>query len=88
VIVLALLAAGCASPRPATHEHGGETSCNRRELEPRQGLFTGSDGEWTLYRNDAPPPPPPEPAAGDVPRERHVLLCARGENCDPPAAGK
>jgi hypothetical protein len=92
-IALALLAGGCASPRPATYDHGGETSYNRRELEPRQGLFTGSDGEWTLYRNDEPPPPPkpppsPKPAATDVPRERSTLLCSPGYACDPPAGAK
>lgn len=82
-IASALFASGCALPRPAPDDHDGETSYNRRELEPRPGLFTGSDGEWTLYRNDA-AEPPPQPPVDDVPPARRTLLCEPGHHCDPP----
>jgi len=75
---LAALAAlaGCAIPPPAT-ERGEKVSYNRRELPPAQGVFTGKDGVWTIYRSDgpAPPPPPPRPT---------TLSCERGQVCDPP----
>lgn len=45
------LAVGCMS-RPPQKDRSGEVSYNRRELPPEQGLFTGSDGEWTVYRNN------------------------------------
>ncbi len=41
---------GCAGSAPQPAEK--PVSYNRRELAPTDGLFTGSDGEWTVYRND------------------------------------
>lgn len=75
---LALALGGCAGgaqPKPA--EKGEKVSYNRRELPPAQGLFTGKDGVWTIYRSDGPPPPPPPP-------KPTTLSCERGQVCDPP----
>ena len=74
-LAAALALAGCTS-RPAQHDRSGETSYNRRELPPAQGLFTGSDGVWTVYRNDAPPKDAPRP-----PR-RTTLECQEGYTCE------
>jgi hypothetical protein len=58
---LALALAGCTS-RPPSHDRSGEVSYNRRDLPPHEpGLFTGPDGVWTVYRNDAPEEPAPPP---------------------------
>jgi hypothetical protein len=81
----ALLLGGCAAGAPATPEKAAKNApvggYNRRELPTAQGLFTGKDGVWTIYRNDAEraaeaPPAPPAP--------RETLLCQRGQQCDPP----
>jgi hypothetical protein len=62
---------GCASPAPAPEAGAADkTSYNRRELEPRPGLFTGRDGVWTIYRNDQ----APAPAEAPPPRPRTILL--------------
>ena len=53
---LALLLGGCMN-RPPQHDRSGEVSYNRRDLPPEQGLLTGPDGEWTIYRNNADEPP-------------------------------
>lgn len=55
-------------------------SYNRRELESRPGLLTGSDGVWTIYRSDGPPPPPAPPP----PPRKTTLSCQPGHECDPP----
>jgi len=75
-IALPLLFAGCMS-RPAQRDRSGEVSYNRRELPPEPGLFTGKDGVWTIYRNDAyqsdadappaeEPPSPRRPSSDDL----------------------
>ncbi len=86
-LAAALLLAGCMS-RPARHDRSGEVSYNRRELSPRPGLFSGPDGEWTVYpsepdRTDADPPSAGSPAPPPPP-ERTILLCQEGRRCDPP----
>ncbi len=76
-----LLAAACTS-RPARHDRSGEISYNRRELPPASpGVFTGPDGTWTVYCNDA------AAAHDDCPpaREQAKKPCEEGQTCDPPA---
>lgn len=83
-VVLALMLFACAGSTPEPAEK--PASYNRRELPPSQGLFTGPDGSWTLYRNDgeraapapatAPEAAAPEPAP---PKKREILMCGRGE---------
>jgi hypothetical protein len=82
----AAVASACTTPRPIAHPEGDDFSYNRRELPPAQGLFSGPDGNWTVYRNDA-PKPPPAPAAAPKPLVRETLLCQRGQDCDPPLGG-
>jgi len=62
-MVFVLPLGGCATPRLKS-ACGESKSYNRRDLPPEQGLFTGPDGVWTIYRNDA-DEPEPEGAAGD-----------------------
>jgi hypothetical protein len=62
-IALALLLGGCMN-RPARKDRSGEVSYNRRDLPPEQGLFSGPDGSWTIYRNN-----PDEPRCGASPDE-------------------
>jgi hypothetical protein len=78
---LAALLAGCAAHAPEPIE----------KLPPSQGLFTGPDGAWTVYRNDAEraatPPPEPEPAeqpeaSEPPPEQRDILMCDRSRNCE------
>ena len=57
-MALALLLGGCMN-RPPRKDRSGEISYNRRDLPPEQGLFTGPDGVWTIYRNNADEPPAP-----------------------------
>ena len=88
VITLALF--GCAGTTPEPVEK--PASYNRRELPPSPGLFTGPDGTWTLYRNDAEravPAAAPEAAAPEPeparPKKREILMCGRGqEDCEQP----
>jgi hypothetical protein len=87
VLALALFACAGSTPEPVEKP----ASYNRRELPPSQGLFTGPDGSWTLYRNDverAAPAPAPAPEAEPElvrPRKREILLCGRGEKkCEQP----
>jgi hypothetical protein len=76
------LAAGCSHLPKQAYEKDATPGYNRRELDdPRPGLFSGQDGAFTVYRNEADRAvePPPPPAA----KKRTTLLCARGETCDP-----
>ena len=88
-LALALSLAGCATSAPEPIEK--PVSYNRRELPPEQGLFTGPDGVWTVYRNDvdraaaAPAPAPAAtPAEPERPRHREVLMCDRSTDCEQP----
>jgi hypothetical protein len=78
---LALLG-GCVAPsaHPPKAEREGKVGYNRRELESRPGVFTGSDGVWTIYRSDAERPAPGPPP----PPKRTTLSCERGHDCDLP----
>lgn len=78
----ALLLGGCVAPaaHPPKSEREGKISYNRRELESRPGVFTGPDGVWTIYPNDA-----DRPAPAPAPPKRTTLSCERGQTCDPPA---
>jgi hypothetical protein len=49
VIAIALPLSGCAMHKPRSAPE--PTSYNRRDLPPADGLFTGPDGTWTVYRN-------------------------------------
>ena len=82
--VAALATVACALPPPASPAADEKPGYNRRELEPRPGLFTGPDGEWTVYRNGSPKPAPKPSAEAAPPPVRETLLCARGQVCDPP----
>jgi hypothetical protein len=86
----AILLGGCVAPKahPPKAEGAEKRSYNRRELPPEQGLFSGPDGTFTVYRNDAErrrsqPPAPPAPPAPPKPT---TLSCEPGFVCDPPAA--
>jgi hypothetical protein len=70
-IGVALLLGGCMTRAPRS-DPGGQVSYNRRELPPAQGLFTGCDGAWTVYRNnpdrapeECPPSPDEQPKESD-----------------------
>lgn len=89
--LFALALAGCAgtTPEPAEKPAG----YNRRELPETQGLFSGPDGSFTVYRNDAdraaaaasapaPAPAQPEPQAEPEPKRREILLCDRSRKCE------
>jgi hypothetical protein len=82
-LAAALLLGGCTS-RPPRHDRSGEVSYNRRELPPSQGLFSGKDGVWTVYRNDVAEPAGERPP----PRRRTTLSCEEGHVCDPPREGR
>lgn len=53
----AALLAGCAAPAVCAPkaERNEKVGYNRREMPPEQGLFTGSNGVWALYLDDADP---------------------------------
>lgn len=85
-VLAAALLGGCIAPRahPPRSESAEKVSYNRRELPPEPGLFSGPDGSFTIYRNEAekrrsradqPPPPPKQPT---------TLSCEPGYVCDPP----
>ena len=90
-LCLALALAGCAAAHAPEPIRDRPASYNRREMPPQQGLLTGPDGEWTLYRNDedrvaqptqpeaAEPPPPPKP-------KHREILCDRDDPCTGPGA--
>lgn len=80
-MALALLLGGCMN-RPARRDRSGEISYNRRDLPPEQGLFTGCDGVWTVYRSDADTPShacPPSPDEVRVKRDPPGALPTDGE---------
>jgi hypothetical protein len=88
-----LLLDGCMS-RPPRRDRSGEVSYNRRDLPPSQGLLSGPDGAWTLYRSGAEseaapgaaaPAAPEAPAEPARPKRREILLCDPGSRyCEPP----
>jgi hypothetical protein len=88
-LLLAALLGGCIAPKahPPKSERESKPLYNRRELQPEQGLFSGPDGNFTIYRNDAerrreqPPvaPAPPKPT---------TISCQPGFVCDPPAPAR
>lgn len=62
LICLLLMACSGVDMKP------GETSRNRREIPPGPGLFSGSDGEFVVFRSTGPaekegPAAKPAPAA-------------------------
>lgn len=79
IATLALLC-GCVAPgaRPPKAETKEKASYNRRDMPPERGLFSGRDGAWTIYRNDA-DRTDEEPVA---PPKRTTLSCERGHVCD------
>lgn len=90
----ALALAGCAAAHAPEAVHTKPAGYNRRELPASQGLLTGPDGVWTVYRNDEPaaapvapespaPPVAPEPAAAPEPKHREILMCDKGRHCEP-----
>lgn len=89
-VLVASLCGGCIAPRahPPKREGAEKVSYNRRELPPEQGLFSGPDGTFTIYRNDAErrrnqvdlPPPAPKPPT--------TLSCEPGYVCDPPSPAR
>jgi len=92
LLALAGSLAGCAAHAPEPPDK--PASYNRREMPPSQGLFTGPDGNWTVYQSGgesaarpnadaAPEASPPEPPA--PPKRREVLMCDRPEGCETPA---
>jgi hypothetical protein len=62
-IVIALPLSGCAMHQPRAAPE--PASYNRRELPPTDGLFTGPDGSWTIYRSHEDPPPKRDEAPTD-----------------------
>jgi hypothetical protein len=88
-LLAASLLGGCIAPRahPPKAESTEKISYNRRELPPEQGLFSGPDGNFTIYRNHAEKrrnqvdrPPEPKPPT--------TISCELGYVCDPPAPGR
>ena len=89
---LSLALSGCAAAHAPEPIRDRPVSYNRREMPPQQGLLTGSDGAWTLYRNheDRVAQPtqqekPPEPAPPPAPKRREIL-CDRDNPCSGPGA--
>ena len=87
-VALVALAAGCSHLPKQAYEKDTSPGYNRRELEgPRPGLFSGKDGAFTVYRNEAERAVDPPPAAtAPATKTRTTLLCARGATCDPPSS--
>ena len=77
LFAFALALGGCMS-RPPTHDRSGEVSYNRRDLPPEQGLLTGPDGVWTIYRNDA-----TRSDADEAPARKRTILGSDGSEPAP-----
>jgi hypothetical protein len=89
---LTLALVGCAAAHAPESIRDEPVSYNRREMPPQQGLLTGPDGAWTVYRNDeervAQPTQqekPPDPPAPPAPKHREIL-CDRDNPCPAPGA--
>jgi len=81
-VALVCLVAGCSHLPKQAYEKDTTPGYNRRELDgPRPGLFSGKDGAFTVYRNEA--ERAVEPQAPPAAKKRTTLLCARGQTCDP-----